>query len=255
LYGLQTVSSSKIIHALDAFKADAGAYPKKFLANFDQKLVGGAALCYISKYSKIIAALACCQWSNELVEETWKTILRMARAYITEMQVSREFWYFAIRHSTIMLNQIPGCLGRRLTTPFKLVHDAKPDSSTWFEVFSVGYFDHPVENNATKSKLEVQTLAGIAVGRDEKSNTIKFYNPLTKAYYSLPVFKLEEGRLPVTDFPSCITFDDGLVCGLHSNNTTLVRSRFHQVPASMSSPKASPNGASSRTSPFLPRQS
>ena len=97
----------------------------------------------------------------------------------------------------------------------------KPDSSTWFELFSIGYFDHSVENNATKSKLEVQTLAGIgiAIGRDEKSNTIKFYNPLTKAYYSPPVFKLDEGRLPVTDFPSRITSDGGLVCRLHSNNT------------------------------------
>jgi hypothetical protein len=219
LYGLQTVSSGDIIFALDAFRADAGAYPKKFHADFDQKLIGGAALCYINKHSKIIAAPARRQSSNGLVESTWKTILRMARAYITEKQVSREFWYVAIRHAAIMLNQIPGRLGRRLTTPFELVHGVKPDSSTWFELFSVGYFDHPVENNATESKLEVQTLAGIAIRRDEKSNTIRFYNPLTKAYYSPPVFKLDKGWLPVTDFPSCITFDSGLVCGLHSNNT------------------------------------
>ena len=110
-----------------------------------------------------------------------------------------------------MLNQVPGWLGRRLTTPFELVHGVKPASSTWFELFSVGYFDHEVENNATKSKLEVQTLAGIAVGRDKKSNTIKFYNPLTKAYYSPPVYKLDEGRLPVTDFPTANVFDQNLI--------------------------------------------
>eukprot|EP00956_Cyclotella_meneghiniana_P014787 scaffold22287_cov36-Cyclotella_meneghiniana.AAC.2 len=118
-----------------------------------------------------------------------------------------------------MINQIPGRLGRRLTTPFELVYGEKPDSSTWFELFSIGYFDHKVENSASKSNTEVQTLAGIAVGRDEKANTIRFYNPLTRAYYSPPVFKLEEGRLPASLFPTKITFDGGLVCGLQSNNT------------------------------------
>eukprot|EP00956_Cyclotella_meneghiniana_P030923 scaffold79637_cov24-Cyclotella_meneghiniana.AAC.1 len=143
----------------------------------------------------------------------------MARAYITEKQVSREFWFFAVRHAAIMINQVPGRLGRRLTTPFELVHGTKPDSSTWFELFSVGYFDHKTEGSASKSNTEAQTLAGIAVGRDEQSNTIKFYNPLTKSYYSPPAFKLDEGRLPASHFPNRITFDGGLVCGLRSNNT------------------------------------
>lgn len=87
------------------------------------------------------------------------------------------------------------------------------------QTFSIGYFDHKSENSATKSNTEVQTLAGIAVGRDDKSNTIRFYNPLTRSYYSPPVFKLDEGRLPVTHFPTRITFDGGIVCGLQSNNT------------------------------------
>jgi hypothetical protein len=98
----------------------------------------------------------------------------MARAYITEKQVSREFWYFAIKHSTLMLNQIPGRLGRRLTTPYELVHGIKPDATTWFELFSIGYFDHATENNSKKSKFEVQTLVGIVIGRCDKSNTVKF---------------------------------------------------------------------------------
>eukprot|EP00956_Cyclotella_meneghiniana_P005594 scaffold7180_cov50-Cyclotella_meneghiniana.AAC.3 len=219
IYGMQTVSSADIIIALECFKADAGTYPKMFHADFDQKLIGGAALRHINKHSRIIAGPARQQSSNGLVESTWKTVVCMARAYITEKQVSREFWFFAIRHAVIMINQIPGRLGRRLTTPFELVYGVKPDSSTWFELFSVGYFDHKIENPASKSNVEVQTLAGIAVGRDEKANTIRFYNPLTRAYYSPPVFKLEEGRLPVSLFPTKIAFDSGLVCGLQSNNT------------------------------------
>ena len=219
IYGMGTVSSADIILALESFKAEAGAYPKTFHADFDQKLIGGAALRHINQHSRIIAAPARRQSSNGLVEATWKTIVRMARAYITEKQVSREFWYFAIRHAVTMINQVPGRLGRRLTTPFELGYGTKPDSSTWFELFSVGYFDHATENSATKSNTEVQTLAGIAIGRDEKSNTIRFYNPLTRSYYSPPVFKLDEGRLPASHFPNKITFDGGLVCGLQSNNT------------------------------------
>jgi hypothetical protein len=149
---------------LKPFVADAGAHPTKFHADFDQKLIGGAALRFINKHSKIIAAPACCQSSNGLVESTWRMIIRMARAYTTENQVSCEFWYFAINHSTLMLNQIPGRLGRKLTTLFELVHGVKPDAATSFELFSIGYFNHAVENNSNKSKFEVQTLAGIAVG-------------------------------------------------------------------------------------------
>jgi hypothetical protein len=63
----------------------------KFHEDFDQKLIGGAALRFINKHSQIIAAPACRQSSNGLVKSMWKTIIRMARAYITEKQVSREF--------------------------------------------------------------------------------------------------------------------------------------------------------------------
>eukprot|EP00804_Cyclotella_cryptica_P021434 CCRYP_005776-RA/>CCRYP_005776-RA protein AED:0.13 eAED:0.00 QI:0/0/0/1/1/1/5/0/1584 len=198
---------------------DTGAYPKTFHTDFDQKLIGGAALCHINQHSHVIAAPARRQSSNGLVEATWKTIVRMARAFITEKQVGREFWYFSIRHAVYMLNQVPGRMGRKLTTPFELVYGVKPDSSTWFELFSVGYFDHKTEGSATKSNMEAQTLASIAIGRDDKANTIGFYNPLTKAYNSPPVFKLDEGRLPASHFPNRITFDGGLVCGLQSNST------------------------------------
>ncbi|KAL7483059.1 hypothetical protein ACHAW6_008707 [Cyclotella cf. meneghiniana] len=218
IYGMQTVSSADIILALESFKADASAYPKTCHADFDQKLIGGDALRHINRHSRIIAAPARQQSSNGLVEATWKTIVWMARAYITEKQVSREFWYFAVRHTAIMINQIPGHIGGCLTTP-EPVYGTKPDSSTGFELFSICYFDHKIEGAASKSNTEVQTLAGIAVRRCEKSNTIQFYNPLTRGYYSPPVFKLDKGQLPISLFPTKITFDGGIVCGLQSNNT------------------------------------
>ena len=77
----------------------------------------------------------------------------MARAYITEKQFGREFWYFAVCHAAIMLNQVPGRLGLKPATPFELFHNAKPDSKTWFELFSIGYFNHETYNTEICSEL------------------------------------------------------------------------------------------------------
>ena len=118
-----------------------------------------------------------------------------------------------------MINQVPGRLGRQLTSPFELVHGIKPDSSTWFELFSVGYFNHNIDNATSHSKTEDQSLDGIAVGRDDTTNTIIFYNPLTRSYYRPPAFRLDEGRLPVTTYPQSIKYDGGLTCGLFRNRT------------------------------------
>ena len=219
IYGLTSVTSSAIIHALESFRAEAGGLPRRFHSDFDKKLVGGKALRWIRQNkSNIIAAPSKRQSSNGLVERTWQTIIKMARAYITEKQVGRSFWYYAIRHSAIMLNQVPGRLGKKLITPFEMVHGVRPDPRTWFQLFSVGYFNHTTDNGQSRSKSQAQTQDGIAVGRDENSNTILFYNPITKSYYSPPGFKLDESALPVTNYPKSIKFDGGLTCGRYRYN-------------------------------------
>jgi hypothetical protein len=47
----------------------------------------------------------------------------MARAYITDKQVGREFWYYAIKHAAHMSNQVSGRLGRKLTSPLNWYMD------------------------------------------------------------------------------------------------------------------------------------
>ena len=246
--------------------------PKRFHADFDKKLIGGKALKWIlSNKSNIIAAPAGRQSSNGLAERTWRTIITMARAFITEKQVGREFWYYAIRHSAMMINQVPGRLGRKLTTPYELVHGTKPQSETWFELFSVGYFNHQTDNAESRSTSQAKTLDGIAVGRDDRSNTILFYNPITKSYYRPPAFSLDESRLPVTNFPKSIRFDGGLTCGLLRYRTdpinepfppgtrvtieksgSLVRGTIQNVPLPFSSILTSPKSDSTSTPDDLP---
>ena len=79
----------------------------------------------------IIATPAGRQSSNELLERTWRNLIQMVRAFITENQVGRELWYFAVRHAKMIINQVPGWLVLKLITPFELLHNAKPDSKIW----------------------------------------------------------------------------------------------------------------------------
>jgi hypothetical protein len=98
-----------VISALEAFRADANGVPKKFHSDFGKKSIGGKALKWIlTNKSNIIAAPAGRQSSNGLVERTWRTVVQMARAYITEKQVGREFWFYALSHATSTINQVPG---------------------------------------------------------------------------------------------------------------------------------------------------
>jgi hypothetical protein len=103
-------------------------------------------------------------------------------------------------------------MGCKLVSPFELVHGVKPDSTTWFELFSVGFFKMDSSSDGKHSKTQTMLLADIAVGRDDQSNTILFYNPLTKSYYRPQAFTLDESRLPLAHWPTCIHPDGGMTC-------------------------------------------
>ena len=118
----------------------------------------------------------------------------------------------------MMLNQVPGRLGLKLTTPFELVHNSKPDSKTWFELFSIGYFNQDTDNAKSSSKQKAHILDAIAVGQYDRSNSIIFYNPIT--------FRLDKSKIPITNFPNSLIFDGGLTCGLLRNKTKPIHETF-----------------------------
>ena len=62
--------------------------------------------------------------------------------------------------------------------------------------------------------MQSMSMAGIAVGRDDTSNTILFYNPLTRSYYQPQAFTLDKSQLPSTHWPHVIRPDGALTCGL-----------------------------------------
>ena len=164
--------------------------------------------------------------SNGLAEHTRHTLIKMASAFIKEKQVGREFWYFAVRRAAIILDQVPGCLGLKLTTPFELVHNNKPYSKIWFQLFYIVYLNHDTDNAESWSKLQAHNLDDTAVSRDDRSNSTIFYNPITSSYYSPPAFQLDGSRLPITNFPNFLSFDGGLTCGLLRNKTDPIYEPF-----------------------------
>ena len=224
---MSSLSSISITSAPEQFKSDAGRLPHWFHSDFERRLIGGNVLWWIlSNGSNIIVSPFGCQYSNGLAEHTWRTLIQMTRAFIAEKQVGRKFWYFVVRHAAMMLNQVPGRLDLKLTTPFEHVHKYKPDSKRYFDLFCIRYFNHETDNAESCYKLQAHTLDEIAVDRDDRSNSIIFYNPITSSYCSPPDFWLDESRLPITDFQNSLRFDGGLTCSLLRNKTNPIHEPF-----------------------------
>ena len=116
------------------------------------------------------------QW---FVELTWLTLVQMACAYLTEKLIPHKYWYWTILHGYRMLNHVSGQLKRKLTSTFKIIHGNIPDPRTWFEPFILGLLHRQSNSTITRSNMQSQTMAGIAIGRFPSSNTITFYNPNT----------------------------------------------------------------------------
>jgi hypothetical protein len=140
-------------------------------------------------------------------------MVHMARAYLTEKQMPQSFWFYAIVHSTRMINAIPGKFGGKLASPFLLVHGSGHDERTWFPLFLVCYFHHVRDGNIPRSHCQLHTLDGIAIGRSPTSNALLVYNPRTKHYYEPDSYRLDPYWLSSSVYPS-LKYDGGLFCSL-----------------------------------------
>jgi hypothetical protein len=170
LYGLKTMTQSNIIEALTKFQADAGGLPDKIYTDFDLKLIKGDTKKWLlnripGKPCTVSAAPSGRQNENGLVKNHWKTTVSMARAYITDMQMPRSYWFWALRHATQVSNYIPCKVNGELTTPFELVHGVKPDYRVLFRLFSTVYFRVKRDGNCTRDGIaEARSKQGIAIG-------------------------------------------------------------------------------------------
>jgi hypothetical protein len=144
IYGLRTMTQDNIIAALEKFHADAGGLPHKIYTDFDPKLMAGDTEQWLltkipDQPCRVSAAPSGRQNENGLVERAWQTTVNMARAYITDMQMPRSYWFWALRHANQVANYIPCKVNDELTTPFELVYGVKPDYRILFRLFSTVY--------------------------------------------------------------------------------------------------------------------
>ncbi len=186
-----------------------------FYCDCDPKLFGMAISEYLNNnQSKVVAAPAKHQSSNGLVESQWKIMVHMARAYLTEKQLLRAFWLYAIIHAACMMNTIPGKIHGCLVPPFLLVHGVGHDERTWFPFFSLCYFHHEKEEDLKHSKHQAHTMDGIIIGRSLTSNALLVYKPRNKQYYEPDSYRIDSYCLPGSVYCD-LKYNGGLFCYLY----------------------------------------
>ena len=215
IYALKSLTHEDITNALRDFRNDAGAMPTRLYTNFDNKLIAGPTADWIKEnHCKIVSAPGGRQQQNGLVGKAWQTVTSMARAYITDMQMPRTYWYWGLCQAVHVINYFPCLVNGLSTTPFELVYGVKPDLRTLFRLFSCGYFVHEKDGSHSLDGIaESKTMQGIAIGRSRQADAMMFYNPATRKIYTSSDYKLDEGRSTPSLFN--LKYDGGIFVGLY----------------------------------------
>ena len=144
---LQDCKSISITNALQKLKVMDGKLPQIMYTDFDPKLLSKTVTnWYHNNDGMIMAAPPEQQHQNGLAERTWKSISQMARAYINNKQMSKSYWYWAIKHASRIQNILPLKYNDEYATPYEMVFKDKPDYCQLIRLFSTVYFSHSKDN-------------------------------------------------------------------------------------------------------------
>jgi len=217
IYGLKNLTHESLTSVLQQFRRDAGNLPKVLLTDFDNKILSGPTEKYLLEHQcHVRAAPPKRQNENGLVERAWGSVTAMARSYITDMQMPRCYWYWALRHAVHVINYLPCTVNTLTTSPHELVYGVKPDYRTLFRLFSTGYFKHEKDSDRARDGIaEAKSMSGIAIGRCRKTDGLLFYCPHTKVIYSSGDFKLDEGRNTPNTFN--LQYEGGIFVGMYDS--------------------------------------
>ena len=127
-----------------------------------------------------------------------------------------------------MMNMIPGRYKNKLASAFMLVHGVRPDQRTWLPIFSLCYFHHEKDSDASRSKNQAHTLDSIINGRSPTSNAILVYNPQNQRYYEPDSYKIDTYWLPSSVYPT-IVYSDGLFVSIHCGEVAAISERTQVV--------------------------
>ena len=218
VYGLNGLSGIDIQDALWRFFIDAGGQPETIQCDYDPRFLGGIVSRLLhSNGIRIRSSPPYRQSQNGLAERTWGVLCRMARCLLTEAQLPKSYWYWAIREASLRLNMTPTPdPNGKATTPFTLYYGRKPDARVLFPFGCVGYYRRDAPT------FETETLPGIALGRSDYTNGIVFYNPSTHQFTVSADYTLDAGRAVRTLFPR-VVYDGGFdAVSLHSRRENVL---------------------------------
>ena len=172
-----------------------GSTPRRILTDFDHKLMGQSVLDNFTDddgFCIIESAPPDKQNQNGLSESNWKSILYMARAWLTSNLLPSQYWWWAMKRATEISNYLPIKIDNKYTTPYELVYNNKPDLRFLIPQFSIAYISRYRDGNIERKNTHSQSIRAILVGRDPVSAAYLFYHPGTQKTLTSTDFTIDD---------------------------------------------------------------
>jgi len=196
--------------------------PSRYIFDFDNKLIGGKVKEYLTdKGGSVEAAPSGRQNQNGLVERHWRTVVRMARSWLSSALLPSEYWWFAIKRAVEVSNYLPVRANDQLTTPFELVYGHKPDLRLLIPLFSLAYVRRLRDSNTMREKMQSTALQCILVGKSTVSDGLEFYHPPSKQVITSSDYKLDLTKPAGQVFN--LKYDGGIFFNLQNNDADTLR--------------------------------
>ena len=120
------------------------------------------------------------QHQNGLVERNWRTLVRMARSWLSSSSLPSSFWFHAIKRACQISNYLPVNVKGQITSPHELVHHQKPDMRCNFPLIPIAYVNKDLDSTTKRGNFSSLTLRVICIGKSSKANCLEFYHPPSK---------------------------------------------------------------------------
>ena len=160
------------------------------MRDLDFKLIGGqvaAALESINEdrekkgQSVFTGASKVRHNQNRLLKIKCRYVMTMFRDWLTSNYLPRKFWYFALKMAAQVSNYMPILLENgQWTTPHEQKYGTKPDWRNIVPMYSLGYIRRNRDGNKQRATSDSQSIMGICVRNDTKSDGLLFYLPTSK---------------------------------------------------------------------------
>jgi transposase InsO family protein len=108
-YSLTDLSGDTIIDALWCFFVDAGGFPWRLCCDFDCRFLAGSVGRLLRSHGlRIGASPPHRQSQNGAVERNWNTAVEMARAFLAEAGLPKQYWFCTVGEATMCMNMLKG---------------------------------------------------------------------------------------------------------------------------------------------------